>query len=87
MNEKKNKSQSLSTMTITQFSSPILESTLPATYRISSIDLKQKVDNLNIEYDELYDLYTKIINKKQFFHNIMSKYNFKVTTLLIKSAN
>jgi hypothetical protein len=65
-------------MTLSQYTIFNNELTLPATFRISSVELKQKVDNLNIEYEELYDLYTKIINKKQFFHNMMTKYNLKV---------
>ncbi len=76
--KKHTKTMSLSTMTLTQYPMFNNELTLPATFRVSTIELKQKVDNLNIEYEELYDLYTKIINKKQFYHNMMTKYNMKV---------
>lgn len=45
--------------------------------KINLSDIKRKFDNLTIEYDDIFDLYSKIVNKKIFNHNIMTKYNIK----------
>ena len=34
----------------------------PTKYKINPFELKYKFENLEIEYEELFDLYTKIIN-------------------------
>ena len=50
----------------------------PTKYKINTHEISNKFKNLDIEYEQLFDLYTKIINKKQFNHNLMIKYNLKV---------
>ena len=45
--------------------------------KINLSEIKKKFDNLNIEYDDIFDLYSKITNKQTFNHNIMMKYNIK----------
>lgn len=46
--------------------------------------LKEKYDNLDINFDELYNFYTKMMNKQSFYHNYMMKYNDKEVQLEIK---
>jgi len=43
--------------------------------------LKDKLDNLDIDYEKIYDFYTKIMNKTNFFHNQMINFNSKQIAL------
>jgi hypothetical protein len=43
--------------------------------------LKDKFDNLDINYEKIFDLYTKILNKTNFFHNQMINFNYKQIAL------
>ena len=72
----RNNNQTLNTLSQTIYSHN--DTIFSTTFKIVPFELKQKVDNLDIEFEELNNLYTKIINKKQFYHNIMMKYNLKV---------
>lgn len=44
-------------------------------------DLKEKLDNLDMDFDSMFNFYTKIINKTNFFHNHMINFNFKQISL------
>jgi hypothetical protein len=44
-------------------------------------DLKDKLDNLDMNFDTMFNFYTKIINKTNFFHNHMINFNFKQISL------
>ena len=56
------------------------EDDMNSTFHLKNI--KYKFDHLNIEYDEIFDFYTKLTNKLQFCQNYMTKFNFKVKILL-----
>lgn len=51
------------------------------TAKIYLKDIKEKFDNLEIEYESLCNFYTKIITKTAFFHNNMMNLNFKIINL------
>jgi len=53
----------------------------PGRGKISLKSLKEKLDNLDIDYDKIYDFYTKIMNKTNFFHNHMINFNLKQISL------
>ncbi len=53
----------------------------PTRSKISLKTLKDKLDNLDIDYDKIYDFYTKIMNKTNFFHNHMINFNLKKISL------
>lgn len=44
-------------------------------------DLKEKLDCLDMDFDTMFNFYTKIINKTNFFHNHMISFNFKQISL------
>jgi hypothetical protein len=48
---------------------------------ISIKTLKEKLDNLDIDYEKIFDFYTKIMNKTNFFHNQMMNFNSKQIAL------
>jgi len=43
--------------------------------------IKEKFANLNMTYDQLYEFYSKLINKTNFYHNNMTFFNFRQITL------
>jgi hypothetical protein len=43
--------------------------------------LKDKLDNLDIDYEKIFDFYSKIMNKTIFFHNQMMNFNSKQINL------
>jgi hypothetical protein len=53
----------------------------PGRTRISLKSLKEKLDNLDLDYEKIYDFYTKIINKTNFFHSHMINFNLKQISL------
>jgi hypothetical protein len=52
--------------------------------KISLVTIKEKYDNLDINFDELYNFYSKMLNKQSFNHSYMMKYNDKQVQLEIK---
>jgi hypothetical protein len=46
--------------------------------KISLSYLKEKISNTDLEYEDLYDFYTRIVNKKNFNQNIITKFNNQV---------
>ena len=52
--------------------------------KISLKMLKDILDNIDLNHDKIYNFYTKIINKTNFFHNHMINFNFKQISLETK---
>ncbi len=50
-------------------------------FKIYLRDLKNKLDNLDMDFDTMFNFYTKIINRTNFFHNQMINFNFKQISL------
>ena len=46
---------------------------------INLSDIKTKFENMDLNFEELFDFQTKIVNKRQFNRNILMKFNLKVT--------
>jgi len=46
--------------------------------KISLSYLKEKINNTDMEYDDLYEFYTRILNKKNVNQNIITKFNNQV---------
>jgi hypothetical protein len=49
------------------------------TRAINMSEIKSKFENLNLEFEELFDFHTKVLNKRQFNRSLMINYNLKVT--------
>ncbi len=50
-------------------------------YKIYLKDIKEKLDNLDMDFNTMNNFYTKIINKTNFFHNHMINFNLKQISL------
>jgi hypothetical protein len=49
--------------------------------------LKEKLDNLDIDYEKIFDFYTKIMNKTNFYHIQMINFNSKQIALESRKEN
>ena len=54
---------------------------------ISLKNLREKLQNIDLDYDKIYNFYTKIINKTNFYHNHMINFNFKQISLETKKES
>ena len=50
-------------------------------------ELKSKFDNLNINYEEVFDFYKKVSSKQSFYKNVMMNYNIKQINLESQKDN
>jgi hypothetical protein len=45
---------------------------------INFMEIKRKFDSINVDFNQILDFHTKVLNKKNFNHNLIMRFNLKV---------
>ncbi len=46
--------------------------------KINCMEIKRKFDSINVDFNQIIDFHTKVLNKRHFNHNLIMRFNLKV---------
>ena len=46
--------------------------------KINCMEIKKKFDSINVDFNQIIDFHSKVLNKRHFNQNLIMKFNLKV---------